>query len=114
MKGIAMPASIYDFSVTDIDGKPFDLASLRGKVVLIVNTASKCGFTNQYGELEQLYRQYHDEGLEILGFPCNQFASQEPGDAEAIKQFCSLNYQVSFPLMSKIEVNGEPVSRPIL
>lgn len=102
-----MPQSIYDFSAKKIDGGTFDLNQLKGKVVLIVNTASKCGFTGQYKELQELYDKYHQEGLEILGFPCNQFNNQEPGDEEAIKQFCSLNYDVSFPMMAKIEVNGD-------
>lgn len=83
-----------------------DLSAHKGKVLLIVNTASKCGFTPQYEGLEKLHRKYHDQGLEILAFPCNQFGSQEPGDAEEIKKFCSLNYDVSFPLMAKIDVNG--------
>jgi len=83
-----------------------DLSAHLGKVLLIVNTASKCGFTPQYEGLEKLHQEYKDKGLEILAFPCNQFGNQEPGDADEIKNFCSLNYDVSFPLMGKIEVNG--------
>ncbi|PDW02041.1 glutathione peroxidase [Candidatus Viridilinea mediisalina] len=95
-----------------LDGTPQSLADYRGKVLLIVNVASHCGFTPQYAGLEQLYRRYRDEGFEILGFPCNQFGFQEPGDAEQIQQFCSLNYEVSFPIFAKIEVNG-PNTHPI-
>ena len=97
---------ITDFEVKQADGSALDLSAHKGKVLLIVNTASKCGFTPQYEGLENLYQEYADQGLEILAFPCNQFGNQEPGDAEEIKNFCSLNYDVSFPLMAKIEVNG--------
>ncbi len=99
-------ASIADFSVTTIDGKAQSLAAYRGKTLLIVNVASKCGFTPQYAGLEQLYRDYRDRGLVVLGFPCDQFGHQEPGDEAEIRQFCSLNYDVTFPLFAKIEVNG--------
>lgn len=96
----------FDFTATDIDGRPRTLDEWRGKVLLIVNVASKCGFTPQYTGLEQLWRKYHDRGLVVLGFPCDQFGHQEPGDEAEIRNFCSLNYDVSFPLFSKIEVNG--------
>lgn len=102
-----MKTTIYDFVVKNIHGKDIDLNYLRGKVVLIVNTASKCGFVNQYSELEKLYQCYKDEGLEILAFPCNQFKHQEPGDAKQIEAFCELNYKISFKLMDKVEVNGK-------
>jgi glutathione peroxidase len=96
----------YDFTAQTLDGHPAPLADFRGKVLLIVNTASKCGFTPQYAGLEALNRKYKDRGLVILGFPCNQFGAQEPGDAEEIASFCSLTYEVSFPMMAKVEVNG--------
>jgi glutathione peroxidase len=99
-------SSIYDFTAKTIDGKDQSLAEYKGKVMLVVNTASKCGFTPQYKGLEQLYRKYKDKGLVVLGFPCDQFGHQEPGDENEIKNFCSLNYDVSFPLFSKVEVNG--------
>jgi len=105
-----MTTSIYDFKATSQDGTEVSLGDYRGKVVLIVNTASRCGFTPQYEGLESLYRRYRDRGLVVLGFPCNQFGAQEPGSAEEIKAFCTLNYQVSFPLFAKIEVNGEQAS----
>ncbi len=100
-------ASIYDFSVTDIGGKPVRLDRYKGRVMLIVNTASKCGFTPQYKGLEALYAKYHAKGFEVLGFPCNQFGEQEPGDAKEIAQFCEINYGVTFPLFAKVDVNGE-------
>ncbi len=99
-------AEIYDFDATALDGKPVDLADYRGKVLLVVNVASKCGFTPQYEGLEALYRQHKDEGFEILGFPSNQFGAQEPGDAEEIATFCSTTYGVSFPMFEKTDVNG--------
>ena len=99
-------ASIYDFSVADIHGKPVKLDAYRGKAMLIVNTASKCGFTPQYKGLEALYKKFNDKGLEILGFPCNQFGAQEPGSEDEIAQFCELNYGVTFPLFAKVDVNG--------
>ncbi|ATW04978.1 glutathione peroxidase [Sphingopyxis sp. BSNA05] len=97
---------VTEFQVKQADGSMEDLSAHKGKVLLIVNTASKCGFTPQYEGLEKLHQEYHDQGLEILAFPCNQFGNQEPGDADEIKNFCSLNYDVSFPLMAKIDVNG--------
>ena len=100
-------ASINDFSVTDISGKPVKLDKYRGHAMLIVNTASKCGYTPQYKGLEALYEKYHAKGLEVLGFPCNQFGEQEPGDAKEIAQFCEINFGVTFPLFAKIDVNGE-------
>jgi glutathione peroxidase len=100
-------ASIYDFTVKDIHGKDLKLDHYRGKVMLVVNTASQCGFTPQYKGLEALYEKYHDEGLEVLGFPCNQFGGQEPGDEKEIAQFCELNYGVKFPMFAKVDVNGE-------
>lgn len=98
--------SVHDFSVKKPDGSDQKLADFKGGPILIVNTASKCGFTPQYKGLEALHRKYGPKGLTILGFPCNQFGAQEPGDAEEIQNFCSLNYDVTFPLMAKIEVNG--------
>lgn len=99
--------TVYDFSVKDITGKDISLSDYKGKTLLVVNVASKCGYTPQYQELEEIYREYKNAGLEILAFPCNQFGAQEPGTSEEIKQFCSLTYDVSFPLFAKIEVNGE-------
>jgi glutathione peroxidase len=98
--------SIYDFTATLNHGTDQPLAAYRGHVLLIVNTASECGFTPQYKGLQELYAKYHDKGLEVLGFPCDQFGHQEPGTDEEIKSFCDLNYGVTFPLFSKIEVNG--------
>lgn len=98
---------IYGFSVTTIDGQPQSLELYRGRVLLIVNVASKCAFTSQYAGLELLYERYREQGLTILGFPCDQFLHQEPGDADQIKSFCSVNYHLTFPLFAKIEVNGE-------
>lgn len=103
---------IYAFTAETIDGQPAPLADFRGKVLLIVNTASKCGFTPQYEGLEELYRAYRDRGLVVLGFPCNQFGNQEPGGAGEIKSFCSLNYDVTFPMMRKVDVNG-PAAHPL-
>lgn len=97
----------YDFSATDIDGQTRSLEEFRGKVLLIVNVASKCGFTPQYTGLEALWREYRDRGLVVLGFPCDQFGHQEPGDEAEIRNFCSLNYDVGFPLFAKIDVNGD-------
>ena len=100
-------ATVYDFSAVANDGSEVKLADYKGKVLLIVNTASKCGFTPQYEGLEMLYKKYQDKGLVVIGFPCDQFGHQEPGTNEEIVEFCRLNYGVSFPLMEKIEVNGE-------
>ena len=105
MSGMAQ--SIYDFKVQDIDGKEFNMADLKGKKVLIVNTASKCGFTPQYEDLEKLYNTYKDQGFVIIAFPANNFLSQEPGTDSEIKSFCQKNYGVSFPIMSKISVKGK-------
>ncbi len=98
--------SLYDFEAQSIDGRPVQLEQYRGKLLLIVNTASACGFTPQLGGLEKLHQTYGDRGLVVLGFPCNQFGSQDPGSNEAIAAFCQKNHGVSFPMMSKIEVNG--------
>jgi glutathione peroxidase len=97
---------IYDFQATTIDGQSQSLDTYRGKVLLIVNVASKCGFTPQYSGLESLYRNYKDKGFAVLGFPCDQFGHQEPGNEAEIKNFCSLTYDISFPLFAKIDVNG--------
>ena len=99
-------SSVHDFSATTIEGEPQSLSTYRGKVLLIVNVASKCGFTPQYTGLEALYREYADKGLVVLGFPCDQFGHQEPGDEAEIRDFCSMNYDVTFPLFAKIDVNG--------
>jgi glutathione peroxidase len=99
--------TIYDYTVTTIDGKLFSLAELKGKKVMIVNTASKCGLTPQYKELEELYKKYENQGFVIIGFPANDFLSQEPGSNEEIDNFCQKNYGVSFPMMSKISVKGK-------
>jgi glutathione peroxidase len=101
-----LAASAYDFSAPLLDGRPMDLAEFRGQVLLIVNTASQCGFTPQYAGLEDLYRACKDRGFAVLGFPCNQFGAQEPGSAEEIGAFCQKNYGVSFPIFEKIDVNG--------
>ena len=100
-------ASIYDFKALNNKGSEVDFADFKGKVLLIVNTASKCGFTPQYDGLEALWKKYKDQGLVVIGFPCDQFAHQEPGSDAEIAEFCRLNHGVTFPLMSKIEVNGE-------
>jgi glutathione peroxidase len=99
--------SIYDFSANSLGGKQADLAATRGKVLLIVNTASKCGFTPQFDGLEKVYEKYRDQGFEVLGFPCNQFGAQEPGSSGDIAQFCTKNYGVTFPMFEKVDVNGE-------
>ncbi len=99
--------SIYEFSATSLSGKTADLAATKGKVLLIVNTASKCGFTPQYEGLEKVYETYHDQGFEVLGFPCNQFGGQEPGDSSQIGAFCEKNYGVTFPMFEKVDVNGD-------
>jgi len=107
-----MTASVYDFTATAIDGTEVPLDRFRGQALLIVNTASKCGFTGQYAGLEALHRQYADQPFEVLGFPCNQFGAQEPGRAAEIAAFCSSTYDVSFPMFDKVEVNG-PNRHPI-
>ncbi|MDR0825458.1 MAG: glutathione peroxidase [Prevotella sp.] len=99
--------SLYDFQVKDIDGNDFDLSSLKGKKVLVVNVASKCGLTPQYEKLQQLYEKYKDDNFVVVGFPANNFNGQEPGTNEEIKTFCTLKYDVTFPIMSKIDVKGE-------
>jgi glutathione peroxidase len=103
---LAHAGSLYDIKLKDIDGKDTTLGAYRGKVLLIVNVASKCGYTPQYKSLEATYEKYRDKGFVILGFPCNQFGGQEPGSNEEIKTFCSSKYNVTFPLFDKIEVNG--------
>ncbi len=104
--------SVYDFDAVSIKGEPVSLSQFEGKVLLIVNTASKCGFTLQYKELESLYQKYHEDGLVVLGFPCDQFGHQEPGDNTTIHEFCEINYGVTFPLFGKIQVNG-PQAHPL-
>ena len=99
--------TLSDFSATTLDGRPQDLSAYAGQVVLVVNTASECGLTPQFEGLEQLWQAYRDRGLVVLGFPCNQFGGQEPGEAEQIGEFCQRNYGVSFPMFDKIEVNGD-------
>jgi glutathione peroxidase len=103
---------LADISVTTLDGQTKNLGSFLGKATLVVNVASQCGFTPQYTGLEALYRKYQDRGLTVLGFPCDQFGHQEPGNAQEIRNFCSVNYQVTFPLFAKIEVNG-PNAHPV-
>ncbi len=98
--------TIYDFQSVSIDGRPADFASQRGKVLLVVNTASACGFTPQFGGLEELWQRYRDQGLVVVGFPSNEFGGQDPGSNDEIGAFCQRNYGVSFPMMSKVEVNG--------
>ena len=100
-------SQLYDFEINSLQGKPMNLADYAGKVVLVVNTASKCGLTPQYEGLQALYEQYRDRGLVIIGAPCNQFANQEPGDAGTIQGECLINYGISFPITEKIEVNGK-------
>lgn len=107
-----MSQTVYDFSARRLDGTEESLDIYRGKVLLIVNTASQCGFTPQYAGLEQLYRMFKDQGFVVLGFPCNQFGAQEPGDAETIAQFCQSRFDVTFPLFAKIDVNG-PDAHPL-
>jgi len=103
------PKSFYDFKVKDIDGIPYSLSALKGKKVLVVNTASKCGFTPQYADLEKLYKEYQNKNFVIIGFPANNFMGQEPGTNEEIKNFCTANYGVTFPMMSKISVKGKDI-----
>lgn len=102
--------TIAEFTVKKPDGSDLDLSDKAGKVLLVVNTASKCGFTPQYEGLEELHRKYADQGFEVLGFPCNQFGAQEPGDAEEIASFCKLTYDVTFPVLQKVDVNGDNAS----
>jgi len=109
---MAQEKSLYDFKVNDIDNREFDFSTLRGKKVLIVNVASKCGLTPQYAQLEELYQKYKDKNFIIIGFPSNDFKGQEPGTNEEIKEFCTLNYGVTFPIMNKISVK-EPNMAPI-
>lgn len=104
--GMTNNAPLYDIPVTALDGTPGTLAPFRGQVLLIVNVASTCSFTPQYGGLEALHRRYHDRGFSVLGFPCNQFLWQEPGTADEIKQFCTVKYGVTFPMFAKVKVNG--------
>jgi glutathione peroxidase len=99
--------TVYDFQATSLDGKSVDLSAYRGKVMLIVNTASECGFTPQYKGLEQVYQELHDRGLVVLGFPCNQFGKQEPGTESDIGAFCEKNFGVTFPMFAKVDVNGD-------
>jgi glutathione peroxidase len=98
--------TVYDFKAISIEGKPADLSTQRGKVLLIVNTASQCGFTPQFGGLEKLWKRFRDRGLVVIGFPSNEFGAQDPGSNEEIASFCALNYGVSFPMMTKVKVNG--------
>lgn len=105
-------SSVYDYTARTILGEEMALADLKGQVLLIVNTASKCGFTPQFKGLEALYQKYKDQGLQVLGFPCNQFLNQDPGSDEEIQSFCSMDYGVSFPMFGKIEVNG-PGAHPL-
>jgi glutathione peroxidase len=106
--GTALAAeSVHEFKVKSIDGKEVDLSEYKGKVLLVVNVASECGLTPQYEQLEAVYEKYKDQGFVVIGFPCNQFGGQEPGTEKEIQKFCSDNYKVTFPLMSKIEVNGD-------
>ena len=100
-------SNLYDYEARTLAGADTKLSEYRGKVLLVVNTASQCGFTPQYAGLEALWRKYQDRGFAVLGFPCNQFGKQEPGDAEQIKNFCSLTYDVTFPMFAKIDVNGD-------
>ena len=102
-----MKSSIYDFSCKTLDGSTQSLADYAGQVLLIVNTASQCGFTKQYEGLQQLYQKYHDQGFSVLAFPCNQFGEQEPGSDEEVQQFCATRFHITFPLFAKIKVNGE-------
>lgn len=109
LSGIAQNKTLYDFKATTLDGQPFDLSSLKGKKVLVVNTASKCGLTPQYATLQKLYDTYKDRNFVIIGFPANNFMKQEPGTNAEIKEFCTKNYGVTFPMMSKISVKGDDI-----
>lgn len=108
-KNKGVKSSIYQFKVKDINGQSFDFSSLRGKKILIVNTASKCGFTPQFKSLENLYQAYKNKNFVIIGFPCNQFKNQDPGTNMEIKEFCQKNYGVSFPMMEKVNVKGDSI-----
>jgi glutathione peroxidase len=105
-------STVYDFSAKTIDGRQQSLQDFKGKVLLVVNVASECGFTPQYAGLEALYREHRGQGFAVLGFPCNQFGAQEPGDEAQIKQFCDTRFQVSFPMFAKVDVNG-PETHPL-
>jgi len=107
-----MNTTVHDFSALDIDGVERSLSLYRGQALLIVNVASQCGFTPQYAELEAMYRRHRDRGFAVLGFPCNQFGAQEPGDEAQIREFCTTRYAVSFPMFAKVEVNG-PHAHPL-
>ncbi len=107
MAGSALAASIYDFTLPSIDGQPMPLAGFKGKVILVVNVASRCGFTPQYSALEALYEKYKNQGFVIVGFPANNFGAQEPGTNKAIKTFCSRKYNVTFPMYGKVSVKGD-------
>ena len=100
------PASVHDFKVNSLEGKEVDLSKYKGKVLLVVNVASQCGATPQYRQLQALHEKYSDKGLVVMGFPCNQFGAQEPGSAKEIREFCSLQYRVKFPMFAKVDVNG--------
>ena len=108
--GMSGSNTIYDFTVTDIDGNPFSFKTLQGKKIMVVNTASKCGFTPQYADLEKLYQQFKDSNFTIIAFPSNDFLKQEPGTDSEIKDFCTVNYGVTFPVMSKIHVKGKKMA----
>ena len=110
--GSETATTVHNFSVSRLNGQTLSLREFRGRVLLIANTASRCGFTPQYAGLERLYENYKGRGLEVLGFPCNQFGGQEPGDAEQIEAFCEKNYRVTFPMFAKIDVNG-PNAHPL-
>lgn len=105
-------SNVYQFEANSLAGQPVPLSQFQGKVMLVVNTASECGFTPQYEGLQQLYDEYHERGLEVLGFPCNQFGKQEPGDAQQIGQFCETRFAVRFPMFAKVDVNG-PNAHPL-
>lgn len=104
--------NFHELKANTLSGKPFDFSSLAGKKVLVVNTASECGYTPQYAQMEELYTNYKDAGFELLAFPCNQFGAQEPGNEEQIAQFCQVNYGVSFPILQKVDVKG-PATHPV-
>lgn len=109
-KSYAQQKSLYDFKVENVDGEAFDFSKLKGKRILIVNVASKCGLTPQYEKLQELYDEYKDEDFEIIAFPANNFAEQEPGSSKEIKEFCSLNFNITFPIMAKVSVKGNDIA----